>query len=78
MPNSCSYLVPAALEQLQPQCLFCILWLEPAVAFILGWMERQGQNTSLPRKDAWMRIPSARRRIRHVQVEHAGMSTVIG
>lgn len=47
MPNSCSHLVPAGLEHLQPQCLFCILWFEPEVAHY-PWMDGVAGPAYLP------------------------------
>lgn len=47
MPNSCSHLVPAGLEHLQPQCPFCILWLEPEVAHY-PWLDGVAGPAYLP------------------------------
>lgn len=73
MSDSCSHLASRSAA-LSASVLSASYGLSLNLPIFPGCMERQSQDTSLVRKDAWTQTSPARRRIRPTQVQGAGKS----
>lgn len=54
---SCSHLASTGLQHFQPQCLVCILWLEPKLAYFPGCMEGRARISPWPERMPGLRLP---------------------